>query len=91
MTGSQLIAAIAAEMKIPQWQAKQMMLVQSRVAMEQLLAGNSVNIPGIAKLSVKVSAPRLARNPRTSEEINLPERSKVVAKIAKALQDEVKK
>ncbi|WP_374335335.1 HU family DNA-binding protein [Methyloversatilis sp.] len=47
--------------------------------------GNSVNIDGLGKFKLKVSKARVGRNPRTGEEINIPETKAIAFKQAAAV------
>ena len=53
----------------------------------QLAAGETVRLEGIGTLSVKDTAARQARNPRTGETVEVPAGRKIAFKISKLLKE----
>ena len=61
-----------------------------QVAQENLGLDVAVPLPGIGKLETIVRRARQGRNPRTGEDVEIPERTTVKFKAAKALSDAVR-
>lgn len=55
----------------------------------ELAAGGQVIVPGLGKFEATRRAARTARNPRTGEEISVPEKRVVKFKAAKGLREAV--
>lgn len=51
--------------------------------------GNDLAIHGLGKFEIKERSERTARNPRTSEEIVIPQHKVVTFKVAKAIKEAV--
>ena len=61
----------------------------SRLTADQLTEGHEVVIPNIVKLTPRDQPARTGRNPATGKAIDIPARTTVKAKVAKALRDAV--
>lgn len=59
------------------------------VAQAELQEGGEVTLPGLGKLSVKTSAARTGRNPKTGETLEIAAKNKPHFSAAKALKDAV--
>ena len=87
MTKSQIIAAVAEKADISKVQAKDALDALAVLAYEG--AADGFTIPGIGKL-VKVNrAARTGRNPSTGETIQIPAKTVLKFRIAKAAKDAV--
>ncbi len=87
MTKSQIIAAVAEKADISKAQAKDALDALAALAYEG--AADGFTIPGIGKL-VKVNrAARMGRNPATGETIQIPAKTVLKFRIAKAAKDAV--
>ena len=87
MTKSQIIAAVAEKADISKVQAKDALDALAVLAYEGAESG--FTIPGIGKL-VKVNrAARIGRNPATGESIQIPAKTVLKFRIAKAAKDAV--
>lgn len=87
MTKSQIIAAVAEKADISKAQAKDALDALAALAYEG--AAEGFTIPGIGKL-VKVNrAARSGRNPATGETIQIPAKTVLKFRIAKAAKDAV--
>jgi len=87
MTKSQIIAAVAEKADISKAQAKDALDALAALAYEG--AAEGFTIPGIGKL-VKVNrAARMGRNPATGETIQIPAKTVLKFRIAKAAKDAV--
>lgn len=56
---------------------------------EELMKGNTIDIVGFAKISVKETAPRMGVNPSTGEKIQIAASKKIAFKASKALKDSI--
>ncbi len=54
-----------------------------------LINGKHIEIRGFGTFKVKQRKPRIARNPRTGEQVPVPERKVPVFKVSKELKDKV--
>ena len=57
------------------------------IIVKELKAGNKFEILGLGALQVKERAPKVGRNPRTGETIEIPERKGVSFRCTKTLKD----
>ncbi len=56
---------------------------------QALIQGKHIEIRGFGTFKVKQRKPRIARNPRTGEQVPVPERKVPVFKVSKELKDKV--
>ncbi len=89
MTKSELLKAVAQASGENQATVEAVLNGLSMATSKALGEGDDLTIPGIAKLSTKERAARQARNPRTGEAIDVPAKTVVAVKVAKALADHV--
>lgn len=87
MTKSQIIAAVAEKADISKAQAKDALEGLAELAYEGAAAG--FTIPGIGKLVKVDRAARSGRNPATGETIQIPAKTVLKFRIAKAAKDAV--
>ena len=87
MTKSQIIAAVADKANISKAQAKDALDGLAALAYEGAEAG--FTIPGIGKLVKVHRAARMGRNPATGETIQIPAKTVLKFRIAKAAKDAV--
>lgn len=87
MTKSQIIAAVAEKANISKAQSKDALDALAALAYEGAAAGFS--IPGIGKLVKVARAARSGRNPATGETIQIPAKTVLKFRIAKAAKDAV--
>lgn len=62
---------------------------QAKVAQAALDSGDEVTLTGLGKLTTKLKAARIGRNPKTGEEIEIPAKTVPHFSAAKALKDAV--
>lgn len=86
-TKSQIIAKIAEDADITKVQAKAAM--ESLVAQAYLGAQDGFTIPGVGKLVKVQRKARMGRNPATGEAIQIPEKTVLKFRIAKAAKDAI--
>ncbi len=87
MTKSQIIAAVAEKAEISKAQAKIALEALAELAYEGAAAG--FTIPGIGKLVQVERAARSGRNPSSGETIQIPAKTVLKFRIAKAAKDAV--
>ncbi|MEI6892074.1 MAG: HU family DNA-binding protein [Pontiella sp.] len=87
MTKSQIISAVAEKADITKAQAKDALEGLAALAYEGATAG--FTIPGIGKLVKVDRAARSGRNPATGETIQIPAKTVLKFRIAKAAKDAV--
>lgn len=89
MTKDELIAAIAAEGAMPKADAERLCAIVYRVTAAGLKSHGEVKWPHVGTLTNAVQKARKARNPRTGETIDVPEKNVVRFKPATALSESV--
>lgn len=85
MTKSQLIAAIAEKNELTKAQAAGVLESLAQIAYAE--AKDGFTIPGIGKLVVVDRKARIGRNPATGETIQIPAKTVLKFRIAKAAKD----
>ncbi len=86
-TKSQIIAQVAEEADISKVQAKA--AIDSLVSQAYAGAGDGFTIPGLGKLVKVDRKARMGRNPATGETIQIPAKTVLKFRIAKAAKDAV--
>lgn len=84
------VKEIATKLEVSQKDAERFLMGICEVSTELLNKGEEITFPNIIKLSTKVKEAHEARNPKTSETIQVPEKTVPVVKVCKALKDAVK-
>lgn len=89
MTKAEFIKAIHAELgeEVKAAAAARALDAVAKCALDALLAGDEVPLPGIGKLSVVDRAARKGRNPRTGATVNVPAKKAVKFTPFKNLQE----
>ncbi len=87
MTKSQIIASVAEKSGIDKKQATAALEALATLAYEN--AGDGFTIPGLGKLVKVDRAARMGRNPATGETIQIPAKTVLKFRIAKAAKDAV--
>ena len=91
MNKAELINAVAKAADLSRKDADKAVNAMVDVITEVLRSGDKVQIVGFGAFEAKERASRVARNPRTGEEIEIPASKSVSFKVGKALKDEVNK
>lgn len=87
---SSLISKVAKEFdSLPRKMTKELVQSFLSVIEQNITAGGKVRIDGIGILKVKDRAPRVGRNPKTGEQINIPASKKVTFSSASKLKEKV--
>ena len=90
MNKQDLINEIAARTSLSKVQATQAVDALGDIAQHQLVKpGAELTLPGIGKMKAVAKAARIARNPKTGEEIKIAARTAVKLVVAKVLKDAV--
>ncbi len=87
MTKTQTIAELAERTGLSKAQVSDLMEEQAKLAYKE--ARNGFTIPGIGKLVLVNRKARMGRNPATGEEIQIPAKTAVKFRVAKACKDSV--
>ena len=87
MTKSQIIASVAEKSGIDKKQATAALEALATLAYDN--AGDGFSIPGLGKLVKVDRAARMGRNPATGETIQIPAKTVLKFRIAKAAKDAV--
>jgi DNA-binding protein HU-beta len=89
MTKSQMLTALAEKTGMSKKEVGEFMDTLADMAYEQVKTEGEFSIPGIGKLVKKHRKARKGRNPATGEEIQIPAKTVVKFRVAKAAKDAV--
>jgi DNA-binding protein HU-beta len=89
MTKSQIVAHFAETMQIPKKQSAMYFESLADLAIKETKRTGQFVIPGLGKLVKSVRNARKGRNPQTGEEIQIPKKTVVKFRVAKACKDAV--
>ena len=89
MTKSQFVAHIAERFGVSRQVAADMIQELANLAYAEAKRSGSFLLPGIGKLVLKDRAARMGRNPATGEAIQIPAKTVLNFRIAKAAKDEI--
>jgi len=91
MTKSELVSAVAEKAGIRKKDAEASINAFIEVVTEALKKGDKVEIRGFGTFLMKERAPRVARNPKTGEKVNVPAKLVPAFKPGKDLKDATEK
>ncbi|MGI6214530.1 MAG: HU family DNA-binding protein [Christensenellales bacterium] len=91
MNKTELIAAVAKQAELKKVDAEKAVNSVIDIVKEQLKQGEKVQLIGFGTFEAKDRAARVARNPRTGEEINVPASKAPSFKASKAFKEELNK
>ncbi len=91
MNKTELIAAVAKQTELKKVDAEKAVNSVIEIVKEQLNKGEKVQIIGFGTFEAKDRSARVARNPRTGEEINVPASKAPSFKASKAFKEELNK
>ena len=91
MKKSELIAQLADSNDLSRRQAEKVIDDFWELIADELAKGEKVVLSGLGTLEVRTRVARSGRNPRTGEEINVPEQKTPAFKVGKILKDAVNK
>ena len=89
MGKSELFAHFAERFDMKRAQAREIFDEMNSLAEKELKRSGEFVIPGMVKLVVQKRKARMGRNPATGEQIKIPAKTVVKARIAKPLKDAV--
>jgi DNA-binding protein HU-beta len=89
MTKTQIVTHFAETMQVPKKTAVAYFDELSNLAVRETKRSGQFVIPGIGKLVKSVRKARKGRNPQTGEEIQIPKKTVVKFRVAKACKDAV--
>ncbi len=89
MTKSQLMNTLAEKCDCTKKDAQQFMDMLAELAYSEVVNNGEFTIPGIGKLVKKDRKARMGRNPATGESIQIPAKTVVKFRVAKAAKDAV--
>ena len=89
MTKTQIVATFAETMQVPKKQAAAWFDEFAALAVKETKRTGQFVIPGIGKLVKSIRNARKGRNPQTGEEIQIPKKTVVKFRVAKACKDAV--
>ena len=87
MNKSELVAALAEKAQLSRKDAESALSAFTGLITDSLANGEKVQLIGFGTFEVKERAARVARNPRTGEEIKIDESKTAAFKVGKALKD----
>ena len=90
MNKTELIAAVAGKADIAKKDAEQIVNAVLDVIGEELANGGRVQLVGFGAFETKHRDPRIGRNPKTKEAVEIPASTVPVFKAGKAFKDAVK-
>ena len=90
MNKSELIAALAQKAELSKKDAEKALSAFVDVVTDALKNGDKVQLVGFGTFESKVRPARIARNPRTGEEIKIEATKTASFKVGKALKDSIK-
>ena len=89
MTKSQIIAALAEKFGKTKKETTEMLEALVTMAYQETKKSGEFTIPGLGKLQKKARAARMGRNPATGAAIQIPARTVVKFRIAKAAKEAI--
>ena len=89
MTKAQLVAAIAEQTGMDKKAAGAALDAVTGIITSEVAGGGAVTLPGVGKIYCRERPERMVRNPATGEQIKIPAKTVVKARIAKQLKDTV--
>ena len=89
MNKAELVAALAESMEVTKKEAEKFLKTFEDVVTEELKKGGKVQLVGFGAFETKHREPRIGRNPRTKEAVEIPATTVPVFKAGKALKDAV--
>ncbi len=89
LTKSQFMQAVADANNISKKEATEFMDKLVNLVYSEVRTNGEVNLPGLGKLVKKDRAARMGRNPATGEQIQIPAKTVVKFRVAKAAKDAI--
>lgn len=89
MTKSQLMQELAEKTEMSKKDVVAFWDTLTEVAYREVMGAGEITLPGLGKLVKKDRAARMGRNPMTGEQIQIPAKTVVKFRVAKAAKDAV--
>lgn len=89
MTQAEIVAHLAEKSGVKRPQAKSMLEALAALAASEIQAGGEFTLPGIGKVVTAQREGRTGRNPKTGAAMDIPPKTVVKFRAAKALKDAV--
>lgn len=89
MTKSELLQALAEKLGKTRKEVSEMLEALVEMAYGETKKGGEFTIPGLGKLQKKHREARMGRNPATGEQIQIPAKTVVKFRVAKAAKDAI--
>ena len=89
MTKSQIVAALAEKTQLSKKQMAGVLEAVATLAYSEAKKNGEFTIPGVGKLVKKQRKARMGRNPATGETIQIPAKTVVKFRVAKAAKDAI--
>lgn len=89
MTQAEIVAHLAEKGGVKRPQAKSMLDALAALVASEVQAGNEFTLPGIGKVVTAQREARTGRNPKTGDAMQIPAKTVVKFRPAKALKDAV--
>lgn len=89
MKKDELIEVLSEAAQVPKTSVRAVLDAQAELAVNRVSKGEEITIPGICKVSMKTMPPRIARNPKSGEEVITEEKNKVSIKPVPTLKDTI--
>ena len=90
MTKKEIVRSISEDLGLTQLRTKEIVQKTFDTIIETLVADRRIELRNFGVFEVKYRAPRKARNPRTSEEVMVPEKYVVTFKPGKEMEERVR-
>jgi DNA-binding protein HU-beta len=89
MTKAQIVTHFAEKFELPKRTASEIVDEMASLAISEINKAGSFTLPGIGKLVLQKRKARKGRNPATGESINIPAKTVVKMRIAKACKETI--
>jgi DNA-binding protein HU-beta len=89
LTKSQIVSHFAEKFEISKKTAGMIVDEVAALAVAETKKAGSFTVPGIGKLVISKRKARIGRNPATGEQINIPAKTVVKMRVAKACKDAI--
>ena len=89
MSKADIVGHFGERLGMTRSQARAVLDELQQLSVSELRRAGEFSLPGIAKLVVQHVGPRTARNPLTGEQVQVPAKDVVKARISKGLRDSV--
>lgn len=89
VTKKELVQALSAKTALPINQVNEVVQLWMDRVIEELAAGNRIELRDFGVFEIRQRAARMARNPKTGDKVEVPSRAAVVFKAGKVMKAQV--